>query len=47
MLCVYLLVFHTARGSSRLRGRDGADTWMRFGILTYNLDRMVTVRATR
>ena len=32
---------------SRLRGRDGADTWMGFGILTYNLDRMVTIRAMR
>jgi len=32
---------------SRLRGRDGADTWIGFGILTYNLDRMVTIRATR
>jgi hypothetical protein len=32
---------------SRLRGRDGADIWIGFGIRTYNLDRMVTVRATR
>jgi len=32
---------------SRLRGRDGADTWMGFGILTYNLDRMVAIGATR
>jgi transposase, IS5 family len=32
---------------SRLRGRDGADTWIGFGILTYNLDRMVTIGATR
>jgi transposase, IS5 family len=32
---------------SRLRGRDGADTWIGFGILTYNLDRMVTISATR
>jgi IS5 family transposase len=32
---------------SRLRGRDGADTWIGFGILTYNLDRMVTIGAAR
>jgi transposase, IS5 family len=32
---------------SRLRGREGADTWIGFGILTYNLDRMVTISATR
>ncbi len=32
---------------SRLRGRDGADTWIGFGILTYNLDRMVVISATR
>lgn len=32
---------------SRLRGRDGADTWIGFGILTHNLDRMVTIGATR
>jgi IS5 family transposase len=32
---------------SRLRGRDGADTWLGFGILTYNLDRMVVISATR
>jgi transposase, IS5 family len=32
---------------SRLRGRDGADTWIGFGILTYNLDRMMTISATR
>ena len=32
---------------SRLRGRDGADTWIGFGILTYNLNRMVTIGATR
>ena len=32
---------------SRLRGRDGADMWIGFGILTYNLDRMVTIGATR
>jgi len=32
---------------SRLRGRDGADTWIGFGILTYNLDRMVIIGATR
>ena len=32
---------------SRLRGRDGADTWIGFGILTYNLDRMVVIGATR
>jgi IS5 family transposase len=33
--------------SSRLRGRDGADTWIGFGILTYNLDRMVVIGAIR
>jgi len=32
---------------SRLRGRDGADVWIGFGILTYNLDRMVAIGATR
>ncbi len=32
---------------SRLRGRAGADTWIGFGILTYNLDRMVVIGATR
>jgi len=32
---------------SRVRGRDGADTWIGFGILTYNLDRMVVIGATR
>ena len=32
---------------SRLRGRDGADTWIGFGILTYNLGRMVVIGATR
>ncbi len=32
---------------SHLRGRDGADTWIGFGILTYNLDRMVVIGATR
>ena len=32
---------------SRLRGRDGADTWIGFGILTHNLDRMVMINATR
>jgi IS5 family transposase len=32
---------------SRLRGRAGADTWIGFGILTYNLDRLVVVGATR
>jgi transposase, IS5 family len=32
---------------SRLRGRDGADTWIGFGILTHNLDRMVAIGATR
>ena len=32
---------------SRLRGRDGADTWIGFGILTHNLDRMVVIGATR
>ena len=32
---------------SRLRGRDGADMWIGFGILTYNLDRMVAIGATR
>ena len=32
---------------SRLRGRDGADMWIGFGILTYNLDRIVMIRATR
>jgi transposase, IS5 family len=32
---------------SRLRGRDGADTWIGFGILTYNLDRMVVIGAAR
>jgi len=31
---------------SRLRGRGGADTWIGFGILTYNLGRMVVLRAT-
>jgi len=31
---------------SRLRGRDGADTWIGFGILTHNLDRMVVIGAT-
>ncbi len=32
---------------SRLGGRDGADLWIGFGILTYNLDRMVAIGATR
>ena len=32
---------------SRLRGRDGADTWIGFGILTHNLDRLVVSGATR
>jgi len=32
---------------SRLRGRDGADLWIGFGILTYNLDRMVAIGAAR
>jgi IS5 family transposase len=32
---------------SRLRGRDGADMWIGFGILTYNLDRMVAIDAAR
>lgn len=32
---------------SRLRGRAGADTWIGFGILTYNLDRMVAIGAKR
>jgi len=32
---------------SRLRGRDGADIWFGFGILTYNLDRMVVIGADR
>jgi len=32
---------------SRLRGRDGADTWIGFGILSHNLDRMVVIGATR
>lgn len=32
---------------SRLRGRDGADTWIGFGILTHNLDRLVAIGATR
>jgi IS5 family transposase len=32
---------------SRLWGRDGADMWVGFGILTYNLDRMVVIGATR
>jgi transposase, IS5 family len=32
---------------SRLRGRDGADTWIGFGILTYNLDRIMAIGATR
>ena len=32
---------------SRLRGRDGADTWIGFGILTHNLDRMVMISAMR
>jgi transposase, IS5 family len=32
---------------SRFRGRDGADTWLGFGILTHNLDRLVVIGATR
>ena len=32
---------------SRLRGHEGADTWIGFGIFTYNLDRMVVIGATR
>ena len=32
---------------SRLRGRDGADTWIGFGILTYNLGRTVVLSAMR
>ncbi|HXX37096.1 MAG TPA: ISNCY family transposase [bacterium] len=32
---------------SRLRGRDGADLWLGFGILTHNLDRMVVIDAKR
>jgi transposase, IS5 family len=32
---------------SRLRGRNGADTWIGFGTLAYNLDRMVAIRAMR
>jgi len=32
---------------SRLRGRDGADTWIGLGILTHNLDRLVAIGATR
>ena len=32
---------------SRLRGGGGADTWLGFGILTYNLDRIVMLGATR
>ncbi len=31
---------------SRLRGRDGADVWIGFGILAHNLDRMVAISAT-
>jgi hypothetical protein len=30
-----------------LRGRDGADTWIGFGILTHNLDRLVVIGAMR
>jgi transposase, IS5 family len=32
---------------SRLPGRDGADTWIGFGILTHNLDRVVMISAMR
>jgi IS5 family transposase len=32
---------------SRLRGRNGADMWIGFGILAYNLDRMVVIGATK
>lgn len=32
---------------SHLRGRDGADIWIGFGILTYNLDRIAVIGATR
>ncbi len=32
---------------SRLRGRDGADTWIGLGILTHNLDRLVAIGAMR
>jgi hypothetical protein len=32
---------------SRLRGRDGAHLWIGFGILTYNLDRIVTIGVAR
>ena len=32
---------------SRLRGRDGADMWIGFGILAYNLNRVVAIGATR
>lgn len=32
---------------SRLRGRAGADTWLGFGILTHNLDRLVVIGAAR
>ncbi len=32
---------------SRLRGRDGADLWLGFGILAHNLDRMVVIDAKR
>ena len=32
---------------SRLRGRAGADTWLGFGILIHNLDRLVVIGAAR
>ena len=32
---------------SRLRGREGADLWLGFGILTHNLDRLVVIDAKR
>jgi len=32
---------------SRLRGRAGADTWIGFGILTHNLDRIVVLGTTK
>lgn len=33
--------------ASRLRGRDGADLWLGFGVLVANLDRLVTLTAAR
>ena len=32
---------------SRLRGRAGADTWLGFGILAHNLDRIMILETTR